>query len=95
MSFLKKLFGGSTSDTPQASAVTAQEDYKGFTIVAEPYKAEGQFQVAGRVVKIIDGEEKRHAFIRADRFPAQDDATQVALLKGRQLIDQLGDRLFK
>ena len=37
---------------------------------------------------------KEHRFIRADRFASLDDAVSVALSKGRQLVDEQGERLF-
>jgi hypothetical protein len=33
--------------------------------------------------------------VRADRFAALDDVVSITLNKGRQLIDEQGDRLFK
>lgn len=92
MSFLKKLFGGGIDPAP---APEAREDYKGFTLVAQPYKAEGQYQVAGSIQKEIDGTVKTHAFVRADRFATREDASSIALMKGRQMVDQLGDGIFR
>jgi hypothetical protein len=94
MSFLKKLFGGGAGSSGPAEPA-GKEDYKGFVILAEPYKAEGQFQVAGRITKTIDGVEKAHTFVRADRFASLEDATSIALMKGRQMIDQMGDGVFR
>ena len=37
---------------------------------------------------------KEHQFIRADRFAALDDAVEVSLTKGRQLVDEQGERMF-
>ncbi|MFM2422535.1 MAG: hypothetical protein RL291_1065 [Pseudomonadota bacterium] len=95
MSFFKKLFGGGSSSEETAGSETGREDYKGFTIVAEPYKSDGQFQVAGTIKKSVDGTEKVHKYVRADRFASIDDATQIALMKGRQMVDQLGDGVFR
>ena len=43
----------------------------------------------------IDGVRKEHRFIRADRFSSLDETAEFALVKGRQIIDEQGDRLFK
>jgi hypothetical protein len=92
MSFLKSLFGGGKKDaSPKA---LRREEYKGFVIEAAPYMAEGQYQVAGSVSKEFDGAVKVHKFVRADRMASQDDAAGIAIKKGQQLVDQLGDRMF-
>ena len=94
MSFLKNLFGlGETrGDEPPASGKAIE--HKGFTIRATPFKEAGQFQTSGIVEKTIDGTTRQHKFIRADRFASQDDAADFSLSKGRQLVDEQGDRLF-
>lgn len=96
MSFLKKLFGGGSGGKPEAPAATASSlEYKGFLIEARPYKEAGQFQTAGVVSKEIGGVRKEHSFIRADRFAASEDAAEHALLKGKQIIDQMGESVFR
>jgi hypothetical protein len=32
--------------------------------------------------------------VRADRFAGQDEAVQFTLSKARQIVDQMGDRVF-
>ena len=97
MSFLKRLFGGGGSDekAPAAPAAPAKQvEHKGYVISATPYKEGGQFQTCGVVSKEIDGVIKEHKFIRADRFAGLDDAVEVSLKKGMQLVDEQGDKLF-
>lgn len=96
MSFWKRLFGGGASEEADAqSAKPVREvEHNGFVIQATPYKSEGQYQVAGVVTKEIGGTRKEHRFVRADRMASLDDATEISIMKGRQMIDQLGDRLF-
>jgi hypothetical protein len=93
MSFLKRLFGGSEPKTAEP-VVVAQEEHKGFIIRATPFKEGGQFQTCGVVSKEIGGEIKEHRFIRADRFATLEDAVSVSLSKGRQLVDEQGERIF-
>jgi hypothetical protein len=93
MSFLKRLFGGGES-TKAEPAMAAETEHKGFTIRATPFKEGGQFQTCGVVTKEIGGVLKEHKFIRADRFSTLDDAVNVSLSKGRQLVDEQGERLF-
>ena len=95
MSFLKRLFGlGGGEAKPSAPAVAKEAEHKGFTIHATPFREGGQFQTAGVVSKEIGGEIKEHRFIRADRFPSLDQAADHALVKGRQIIDEQGERVF-
>jgi hypothetical protein len=97
MSFLKRLFGlSSDADASSSAPATAKQiEHKGFVIRATPYKAEGgQYQTCGVVSKEIGGEVKEHRFIRADRFAALDDAVDISLKKGQQLVDEQGERLF-
>ena len=63
-------------------------------LAATPYKEGGQWQTCGTVSKTVDGEAKQHRFIRADRFSDEDAAADHAILKGQQIIDQLGERVF-
>ena len=96
MSFLKKLFGGGPSEKPEPreAAPTAEIEYKGFAIKAMPFKEQGQYQTAGLIERVVDGALKQHKFVRADRSPSVEEVTQLALAKGRLMIDQQGDGVF-
>ena len=94
MSFLKKLFGGGSSAASAPAKPKRQTEYNGFVIAATPYKEGGQWQTCGTVSKTIDGEVKEHRFIRADRFTDEEAAADHAILKGQQIIDQMGERVF-
>lgn len=93
MSFLKRLFGGGEAARTEP-AVAAETEHKGFTIRATPFKEGGQFQTCGVVAKEVAGVLKEHKFIRADRFATLEDAVNVSISKGKQLIDEQGERLF-
>jgi hypothetical protein len=98
MSFFKSLFGWAKSPSegePEPAQPAASIEHKGFTITAAPYKNEGQFQTAGTVTKEVDGVLKEHKFIRADRHGSFDDAVQFSLAKGRQIVDEQGERMFR
>lgn len=88
MAFWSKWF--SASPTVDAGAARTEE-YKGFTIEARPYKDGGQFQLAGTIRK--DG--KTHSFIRADKFTSKDDCVDIAMSKGRLIVDQMGEKMFQ
>jgi hypothetical protein len=94
MSFLKRLFGGGATVETADAKPAKQIEHKGFTISATPYKSEGQYQTCGVVSKEIGGVLKEHRFVRADRFSGLDDAVEISLKKGQQLVDEQGERIF-
>jgi len=92
MTFWKNLFGGGQpASAPKASDPV---EYNGFLIRAAPFKEGANYQTAGTIEKEIDGVRKEHRFIRADSHPVYDDAVSFTVSKGRQIIDQMGERLF-
>ena len=95
MSFLKSLFGLGRPQADRPKASVKETEHKGFRIAAEPYQEGGQYQVAGVISKEIAGERKETRFVRADRFASADEAADFALLKGRQIVDEQGEALFK
>ncbi|MFT3987246.1 HlyU family transcriptional regulator [Aestuariivirga sp.] len=92
MSFLKKLFGGGSGAAAEKPGKSVE--HKGFTITAAPYGEGGQFQTCGVISKEINGEKKEYRFVRADRFTSQDEAAEFSLSKGRQIVDEQGERVF-
>jgi hypothetical protein len=96
MSFLKRFFGGGSGETAASAPGEPAKriEHKGFTVSATPFKADGQYQTSGTVSREIDGVLKEHRFIRADRFAGLDDAIDVSIRKGIQLIDEQGERIF-
>lgn len=98
MSFFRKLFGlgGAAKATGEDAAPAGHKsaEHKGFSIRATPYKEGAQFQTCGVIAKEVGGSVKEHRFIRADRFASLDEAVEVSLAKGRQIVDEQGERLF-
>ncbi|HEX8665521.1 MAG TPA: HlyU family transcriptional regulator [Beijerinckiaceae bacterium] len=97
VSFLKAIWswlagggGGAASDEAPMEAV----EYKGYRIRPAPYVAPGGFQTAGVIEKDAPDGMKEHRFIRAETHPSRDDAAAFAVQKGRQIIDQQGERMF-
>ncbi|UJW86943.1 HlyU family transcriptional regulator [Devosia sp. SL43] len=96
MSFWKNLFGGgSSSAEPAGDKALGEESYKGFLIKAIEMKAGSELQLAGTIEKEIGGELKTYRFVRADRMTSRDDLTAIALSKGRQIIDEQGEAIFR
>lgn len=90
MSLLSKLFGGGGKAPPAVQAT----EYNGFRIYPEPVPEDGQFRLAARIEAEVDGETRTHRLIRADLIRDADEARDAALRKARQMIDQMGSRLF-
>lgn len=81
--------GGEKSEPP-AEAV----EYKGFRIRPAPYASKGQFQTAGVIEKDFETGLKEYRFVRAETHASKDDAAAFAVTKGKQIIDEQGDRIF-
>jgi len=97
-SMLKDLWnrfagGGNASvhEEPSAEAV----EYKGFRIRPAPYSAKGGFQTAGVIEKDFETGMKEYRFVRAETHPSKDEASTFAVTKGKQIIDEQGDRVFR
>jgi hypothetical protein len=95
MSFLKTLFGIRDRSGQSEAAKAVQEiEYKDFRVRAEPYGVGSQFQTAGTIEKLVDGQVRSKSFIRADLFASADEAAAYSLRKGCQIIDEQGLKLF-
>ena len=96
MSFWKNLFGGgSSSAEPEGDKVLGEESHKGFLIKAIEMKAGSELQLAGTIEKEVGGELKTYRFVRADRMTSRDDLIVLAIAKGRQIIDEQGEAIFR
>lgn len=96
MSFFKKLFGGGSANAePQGDKVMGEESYKGFLIKAIEMKAGGELQLAGLIEKEIGGELKSYRYIRAERMSSREDLVALALMKGRQIVDEQGEQIYR
>lgn len=86
-----RLAGAGEHEEPAAEAV----EYKGFRIRPAPYSAKGGFQTAGVIEKKFETGTKEHRFVRAETHPSKDEAATFAITKGKQIIDEQGDRIFR
>ena len=87
MSWLSKFFGG--GDAP-ASPAAEPVEHDGFAITPNPAKVADGWRVQGTIEK--DG--RTHTLIRADTLRDRDAAVAVTVMKARQMIDQMGARIF-
>jgi len=97
MSFWKKLFGGgdAVDGSPAGDKTLGEEAYKGFLIKAIEMRVGSEYQLAGTIEKDVGGELKTYKFIRADRMGSKDDLIALALSKGRQIIDEQREQIFR
>jgi hypothetical protein len=93
MSILKSLFGLGKSASPKESGPGPKMEYGGYTIEATPFIEASQHQVCG-IIREVGGEERSHKFIRVDKFPTRQDAIDFTFVKGKQIIEQMGARMF-
>lgn len=94
ISFLKKIFAGPGSGSPAPVERGEPVEHQGFEIQPAPEPEGSQWRLAGYILSSSNGDQKERKFVRADLFPSRDDATDFAIRKGRQIIDEQGDRLF-
>ncbi|PJC87411.1 transcriptional regulator [Vibrio sp. HA2012] len=91
MGLFSKLFG---SVAKEKQVEVEPFEYKSFLIYQEALSEHGQYRIAGRITKEIDGEIKIHRFIRSDLLSSERDANEMMLNKAKMFIDQMGDSIF-
>ncbi len=92
--FFGRLLGGGAGEGIEAPRHEAV-DYNGYRIRPAPYQAAGGYQTAGVIEKDAEGGRKEHRFVRAETHASKDDAEAFSIAKGKQIIDEQGDRIFK
>lgn len=95
-SFFSKLFSGFGGSGPAKEEVRKEEvrEFGEYRIIAAPIREGGQFRLAGRIERDVNGETKVHEFIRADMFTSLDEANDFTFRKGEQIITQGGEHIF-
>lgn len=90
------LFDFFKRDTTSAEASSVPTiDFEGYTIIPAPKKQGGSYSTAGYIRKVSeDGEAKEHYFIRADTHSDLEQAREHSIFKAKQIIEQMGDRMF-
>ncbi|HHQ4506963.1 HlyU family transcriptional regulator [Aeromonas hydrophila] len=92
---LKKLFTALFGGQPAVVAEVTPIEYAGYLIYSEPMAEGGQYRLAGRITKELDGVLQTHRFIRSDLFANPADAERFMVQKAHTFIDQMGDRMFE
>ncbi|MFP6745058.1 MAG: HlyU family transcriptional regulator [Alphaproteobacteria bacterium] len=91
--FFKTLFGGGGGESSEAPAGNPVE-YQGYIIRPAPRQDGGRWLTAGIVTKTFDDGDKEHRFTRAETHGGHEEATSFSITKGKQIVDDLGDRMF-
>lgn len=90
---LSRLFGArgeAESREPSGPPV----EYRGYRIRPAPYRTEGRYQTAGVIEKDSPEGVKEHRFVRAETHESKEDAIAFSIFKGKQIIDERGERVF-
>ncbi|WP_347367986.1 HlyU family transcriptional regulator [Vibrio vulnificus] len=89
MGLFSRLFGSSKD-----SEAKKEIEHNGFLIYAESLQEGGQYRVAGRITKEVEGELKSHRFIRSDVLTSEADANELMVKKAQMFIDQMRGEIF-
>ena len=91
LKFLRGLGGNKSGGRVEHEPV----EYKGFSIVPTPRKAQGGWTTEGTISKAAGDETHSERFIRADMLMSEEDAVEYSVTKAKKIIDEQGERLFK
>ncbi|WP_415921852.1 HlyU family transcriptional regulator [Tateyamaria sp. SN6-1] len=89
MSLLKRLFGGGA---PREVAVV---EYNGYRITPTPIAEGPQYRLSATIERDVDGATKTHNLVRADTVSGLEAAETASVEKAQQVIDALGDGIFR
>jgi len=89
-----RLFGARESGGGEEPSGAVAE-HNGFRIEAVPYAEGGQYQTAGVIRKDMPDGVREYRFVRAEKHGSREEAVAFSLAKGRQIVDEQGERLFK
>ena len=85
-------FGGGKHEETPGDAVL----YQGYSIIPAPRHDGGHWLTAGVITKTNDaGETREHHFIRAETHGGKSAAEEFSIIKGKQIVDEFGDRMFE
>jgi hypothetical protein len=93
-SFFSKLFGGGESQVDATPTQGDPVEYGGLIIRAAPIADGGQWRLAGVLIKQSDEGPLQRNFVRADVLGNREEAVELSVRKGKQIIDEQGENLF-
>jgi hypothetical protein len=86
------LFGRGGGAEPAKAADSVE--YNGYIIRPAPRRQAAGWLTAGTISKQFPDGSKEHQFIRADTNANWHDAVEFCVRKGKQIVDEQGDRIF-
>ena len=92
---LRRLRPARNDGPARPGPVAETERYEGLDIEARPVREGDVWRVAGTIRRGSGEQAETHDFVRADTMADHDQAVKMSLLKARQLIDDLGETLFR
>ena len=84
-------FAGGEAAVETAEAV----EYEGYSIRPAPQRDGTRWLTAGVITKTFEDGVKEHPFIRAETHGSKDEAEAFSITKGKQIVDDFADRMFK
>jgi len=93
--FLRRLTGGGGDDDSAPAPLGPSVAYNGFTIQPAPRRDRGQWLTAGMISRDFPDGPKSQYFVRAETHASPELASEFAVVKAKQIIDERGDLLFK
>jgi hypothetical protein len=92
--FFRGLVASGDNDEAGEAAVEDAVEYQGYLIRPVPRKHDSQWLTSGVIIKQGGEADQEHPFVRAETHASKDQANDFAIVKGKQIIDEQGDRLF-
>ncbi len=91
--FWRRLTGGGGDDAAPAP-LGPEVEYNGYTIQPAPRRERGQWLTAGVISRDFPEGAKSQHFVRAETHAGPEQASEFAVIKAKQIIDERGDQLF-
>ena len=92
--FFRGLVASGDKDADDEAGVEDAVEYQGFLIRPVPRKQGSQWLTSGVIIKPGGEADQEHPFVRAETHGSKEQANDFAIVKGKQIIDEQGDRLF-
>ena len=86
--------GGDGGEDAGRAPVGPAIEYNGYTIQPAPRRERSQWLTAGVISKEFPEGSKSQHFVRAETHAGVEQASEFAVIKAKQIIDERADQLF-